>query len=240
MTRIYVDCALAPGARLELPDAAARHVAQVLRMRSGEALTLFNGDGSEYAAAIETAERRSVTVQIGAQAPVERESRLAVTLAQCVSKGERMDYTIQKAVELGAAGILPLLSARSVVKLDGERWEKKQEHWRGVVAAACEQSGRNRLPPVAPVQKFDAFLPTSTAGLRLVLAPTAAVSLKTLPAAAAVTLLVGPEGGLSDDEIARALRAGYTGITLGPRILRTETAGVAALAALQALWGDLG
>jgi len=240
MTRIFVEQPLIAGSCMDLPDEAARHVGQVLRMRSGESLTLFNGDGSEYEAVIETSDRRKVSVQVGEQQVVDRESRLAMTLAQCVSKGDRMDYTIQKAVELGVTSILPLLSMRSVVKLDGERWEKKLDHWRGVVTSACEQSGRTRLPPVAPVQKLDAWLPTSSEGLRLVLAPTAAVSLKTLSPAMSVTLLVGPEGGLSDEEIARALRAGYTGITLGPRVLRTETAGVAALAALQALWGDLG
>ncbi len=240
MTRLHVDAPLAAGTRMELPEAAARHVAQVLRMRAGEALTLFNGEGGEYSAEIETVERRNVLVRIGAKMAVDRDSALSITLAQCVSKGERMDYTIQKAVELGITAIVPLLSARSVVKLDGERWEKKLEHWRGVVLSACEQSGRTRLPPVMPVQKFDVWLPSSMDGLRLVLAPTAAVSLKALPKADSVTLLVGPEGGLSDDEIRHALRAGYTGITLGPRVLRTETAGVAALAALQALWGDIG
>lgn len=252
MTRIHVDAALTEASRFDLPDEAARHVGQVLRMRAGEALILFSGDGREFDAVIDTVERRRVAVQVGAARHVDRESRLSVTLAQCVSKGERMDYTLQKAVELGVSALVPLLSARSVVKLDGERWEKKQEHWRGIVVAACEQSGRTRLPAIAPVRKLDAYLaaptptpsptptPTPAEGLRLVLAPTATVSLKTLAPAAAVTLLVGPEGGLADDEIAQALRAGYTGITLGPRILRTETAGVAALAALQALWGDLG
>lgn len=240
MTRIHVDRRLAADTVLELPEAAARHVAQVLRLRAGEALTLFDGSGSEYAAVIESLDRRRVTVRTGAPRAVDRESPLSLTLAQCVSKGERMDYTIQKAVELGASAIVPLLSARSVVKLDDQRWEKKLEHWRGVIASACEQSGRNRLPALVPVQKLDQWLPASGDGLRLVLAPGASMPLKQLSSAQAISLLVGPEGGLSDDEIARALRAGFHGITLGPRVLRTETAGVAALAALQALWGDLG
>jgi 16S rRNA (uracil1498-N3)-methyltransferase len=239
MTRIYVPLPLSGNTELTLPEAAARHVAQVLRMRAGEALTLFNGGGGEYDAVIETAERRVVSVRVGELRQIDRESTLAVTLAQCVSKGERMDYTIQKAVELGVTTIIPLLSARSVVKLDGERWEKKLEHWRGVAVSACEQSGRTRIPTVLAPQKLAHWLAAPDGSPRLVLAPTAAVSLTAVPAAAAVSLLVGPEGGLSDEEIAAALRDRCTAITLGPRVLRTETAGVAALAVLQALWGDL-
>lgn len=241
MTRIFVASALTAGAELDLPDEAARHVAQVLRMRAGEALTLFDGRGGEYAAVIVDAGRRDVRVRIDQHYPVDRESRLDVTLAQCVSKGDRMDYTIQKAVELGVSRIVPLLSERSVVKLDAERWDKKLEHWRGVAVSACEQSGRTRVPEVTAVQKLDAWLAAPAEGrLRLVLAPTESVSLRTLDAAAAIALLIGPEGGLSDGEIAAARRAGCIGIGLGPRVLRTETAGVATLAALQVLWGDLG
>ena len=240
MTRIHIPEPLAVDARFELPEGAARHVAQVLRMRAGELLTLFNGAGGEYDAVIEAVERRCVRVRVENYRDIERESRLSLTLAQCVSKGERMDYTVQKAVELGVGGIVPLLSARSVVKLDGERWEKKLEHWRGIAVAASEQSGRTRLPHVHPVQKLDAWLATATAGTRLVLAPGGHHALKELPPALDATLLVGPEGGLDDQEIALAVHRGFTAIGLGPRVLRTETAGVAALAALQALWGDLG
>jgi 16S rRNA (uracil1498-N3)-methyltransferase len=240
MTRVHVALPLAVDAHIELPEGAARHVGQVLRMRVGELLTLFNGTGGEYQAVIETVERREVRVHVESYREAQRESALAVTLAQCVSKGERMDYTIQKAVELGVSAIVPLLSARSVVKLDGERWEKKLEHWRGIVASACEQSGRTVLPAVSPVQRLDIWLAQPGEGARLVLAPGGQHSLKTLPAASAVTLLVGPEGGLDDQEVALAVHRGYTAIGLGPRVLRTETAGVAALAALQALWGDLG
>lgn len=240
MTRIFVASTLTAGAEVDLPDEAARHVAQVLRMRAGEALTLFDGRGGEYAAVIVDAGRRDVRVRIDQHHPVDRESRLDVTLAQCVSKGDRMDYTIQKAVELGVSRIVPLLSERSVVKLDAERWDKKLEHWRGVAVSACEQSGRTRVPEVAAVQKLDAWLAAPAEGrLRLVLAPTESVSLRTLDAAATIALLIGPEGGLSDGEIAAARRAGCIGIGLGPRVLRTETAGVATLAALQVLWGDL-
>ena len=239
-TRIHIADALVVDAHLDLPDAAARHVGQVLRMRAGELLTLFNGAGGEYDAVIEAVERRSVRVRIENYREVERESRLNLSLAQCVSKGERMDYTVQKAVELGVNAIVPLLSARSVVKLDGERWEKKLEHWRGIVVAACEQSGRTRVPHVHPVQRLDAWLATATTGARLVLAPGGHHALKELAPAQDATLLVGPEGGLDDKEIAMAVHRGFTAIGLGPRVLRTETAGVAALSALQALWGDLG
>lgn len=239
-TRIHVADALAVDARLELPEGAARHVGQVLRMRAGELLTLFNGAGGEYDAVIEAVEKRSVRVRIENYREVERESRLDLILAQCVSKGERMDYTVQKAVELGVSAIVPLLSARSVVKLDGERWEKKLEHWRGIVVSACEQSGRTRLPHVHPAQKLDTWLAMAGTGTRLVLAPGGHHALKELPPSAAATLLVGPEGGLDDQEIALAVHRGFTAIGLGPRVLRTETAGVAALSALQALWGDLG
>ena len=202
-TRIHVAEPLAVDTRLDLPESAARHVGQVLRMRAGELLTLFNGAGGEYDAVIESVERRSVRVHIENYREVERESRLELVLAQCVSKGERMDYTVQKAVELGVSTIVPLLSARSVVKLDG-------------------------------------WLALAGNGTRLVLAPGGHHALKELPASAEATLLVGPEGGLDDKEIALAVHRGFTAIGLGPRVLRTETAGVAALSALQALWGDLG
>lgn len=241
MTRIHVPAVPAVGATLALADDAARHVAQVLRMRAGESLTLFDGVAGEAAATIVEAGRREVTVRIDRLDAVDRESALDITLVQCVSKGDRMDYTIQKAVELGVTRIVPVLSERSVVRLDAERWDKKLEHWRGVAVSACEQSGRTRLPEVAAVQKLDAWLATPAGeALRLVLAPTESVSLKTLAPAARLALLIGPEGGLSDAEVAAARRSGCIGIGLGPRVLRTETAGVAALAALQLLWGDLG
>lgn len=242
MTRIHVDVPLRADEMLTLPDDAARHVGQVLRMRAGEPLVLFNGEGGEWRAVLTAVERRSVQARIEARVDVDRESALDLRLAQCVSKGERMDYTIQKAVELGVTAIQPLLSARSVVKLDEERWERKLDHWRGIIVSACEQSGRTRVPALAPVLKFDRWLGgiDTAAQPHLVLAPGATTGLRTLPKAAAATLLVGPEGGLSDEEIQLATRRGCTALNLGPRVLRTETAGVATLAALQALWGDLG
>jgi len=242
MTRVYIADALAAGMELNLPEDSAHHLAQVLRMRAGASLTLFDGRGGEYAAEILVCERRRVAVRVLRHEAVDRESRLQLTLAQCVSKGERMDYTLQKAVELGASAFVPLLSSRSVVKLDAERWDKKLEHWRGVIVSACEQSGRTRVPGLASIEKLEHWLELNAAdsALHLVLAPGAAATLKSLPIAQQITLLAGPEGGLSEAEIALALRHGFTALSLGPRVLRTETAGVAAMAALQALSGDLG
>jgi 16S rRNA (uracil1498-N3)-methyltransferase len=237
MTRIFVPAPLEAGAAVTLQDDAARHVAQVLRMREGETLTLFNGEGGEYEATIESVERRAVQVRLQGWSDTDRESRLSITLAQCVSKGDRMDFSIQKAVELGVTAIVPLLSERSVVRLEADRWDRKLDHWRGIIVGACEQCGRTRLPALADVQDFDRWLATPPLGTRLVLAPGGA-SPRGLPPAQLATLIAGPEGGLSEREVQQAERAGFERIGLGPRVLRTETAGVAAIAALQTLWGD--
>lgn len=240
MTRLYLPDALAVGATVTLPESAARHAVQVLRLREGANVTLFDGRGGEYAARLTTVAKREVTATVVDHHPVERESSLTLTLAQCVSKGDRMDYTVQKAVELGVTHIVPLTSERTVVRLDAERWARRHDHWQGVIAGACEQSGRNRLPLLAPVQTLDAWLSTAN-GLRLVLDPAAGGALRQRAApSSGVSLLVGPEGGLSDIELTAARAAGCEPLALGPRVLRTETAGVAALAAIQALWGDLG
>jgi 16S rRNA (uracil1498-N3)-methyltransferase len=240
MTRIYVEQDLATGQLVELPEAAARHLVTVLRRKAGDAFTLFNGRGGEYAATLESVGKRQSLARVGAFDLVNRESPLALTLAQSVSKGERMEFALQKAVELGVCDIVPVLTARSVVRVDDQRWEKKLEHWRGVIASAAEQCGRTRLPTLHAVLRLDrwlAKLPATT--LKLTLAPQASTTLRQLShAGEPIALLVGPEGGLSDAEIALAARHGFHSVTLGPRILRTETAGVAALAAFQALWGD--
>lgn len=238
--RIHFDVPLAAGLMLDLPEDAFRHLIQVLRMRAGESFIAFDGRGGEYAAELVEVHKRSATARLDRHVGIDRESPLDLTLAQCVSKGERMDYTLQKAVELGVTRIVPLLSSRSVVRLDAERMDKKLEHWRGVIISACEQSGRTRVPQLADAIALPSWLDTEAApGERLTLDPQGRHGLRELPPPRGpVTLLVGPEGGLSEHELQRTHAAGFIGIRMGPRVLRTETAGVAALAALQALWGD--
>jgi 16S rRNA (uracil1498-N3)-methyltransferase len=240
MSRIHLPGPWAQGQEHPLPDSAHRHLVQVLRLREGDAVTVFDGEGHEADATLHAIGKRSGSVRIGTVHQPRRESPLDITLLQCVSKGDRMDYTLQKAVELGVTRVQPLRSERSVVKLDGDRWDKKQSHWEGVIVSACEQSGRVRIPPLLPVVPLDTALTALPADtLKLTLLPDADTSLRSLSVpAAGIALLIGPEGGLSAGEAARAQAAGFVAVHLGPRILRTETAGVATLAALQALWGD--
>lgn len=239
-SRFYCPDPLAPGARFALPEQAAHHAAKVLRLREGDAITLFDGNGGEFPAVIEQIGKRDVIAKIGQHIPRECEAPLFVTLAQAISAGEKMDYTLQKATELGIAAIQPLESERSVVRLSGERAEKRAAHWQGVVISACEQSGRNRVPQVAPIRRYADWLgEAGKSGLRLMLSPDAPQSLSDLPAPQQpVTLLIGPEGGFSENEVSAAKVCGFTPVRLGARILRTETAALAALAAMQALWGD--
>ncbi|PTU33220.1 16S rRNA (uracil(1498)-N(3))-methyltransferase [Stenotrophobium rhamnosiphilum] len=239
-SRVYIDQPLSAGGTITLPEDAARHLVQVLRMRLGDSFITFNGQGGEYAATLSTVSKREAQASIGEFNTVDRESPLNITLAQCVSKGDRMDYTLQKAVELGVSNIVPLISSRTVVKLDAERWAKKIEHWQGVIISACEQSGRTRVPQLAAHQDLDYWLRSSANdSLKLVLAPGASKQLRQLdPTSRAITLLIGPEGGLSEVECTLAAKHEFIPLALGPRILRTETAGVAALAAIQAQWGD--
>lgn len=237
--RFYLDQPLASGARFSLPPGPARHAARALRLGVGDTITLFNGQGGEYAARIERIHKDEVAVAISDFAGVERESRLQVTLAQGISSGERMDYTLQKAVELGVAAIQPIAARRSVVKLAGERADRRVAHWQGVVASACEQCGRNQVPVVSPPLTLAQWLGQARGERLLFLSPLAEVRLAGLPAPAAMDCLVaGPEGGFEADEIAALQAAGAIPVRLGPRVLRTETAAVAALAAMQTLWGD--
>lgn len=238
--RFYCPGQLVSGEQVVLPDQAAHHAARVLRLRVGEPAILFTGAGGEYEARIAHIGKHDVVMEVLAWRDAERESPLQLTLAQAVSAGEKMDFTLQKAVELGIGRIEPLLSERSVVRLSGERAEKRVAHWQGVVASACEQCGRNRVPGVSPLRALDDWLGARPGGaFGLMLSPTADRALRDLPRPAGpVTLLVGPEGGFSDGEIRAAERSGFTPVRLGPRVLRTETAALAALAAMQALWGD--
>jgi len=237
--RFYLDQTLAPGARFSLPPGPARHAARALRLAAGDVITLFDGRGGEYAARIERIHRDEVAVSVGGFVDVERESPLQVVLAQGISSGERMDYTLQKAVELGVAAIQPIDDRRSVVKLAGERSERRLAHWQAVVAAACEQCGRNRVPPVATPLSLANWLATPRAGRLLFLSPSAATRLADLPPPTATdSLVAGPEGGFEGDELAALEAVGAIPVRLGPRVLRTATAALAALAAMQTLGGD--
>ncbi|MGQ0618642.1 MAG: 16S rRNA (uracil(1498)-N(3))-methyltransferase [Panacagrimonas sp.] len=241
MTRVYLDARLDSGLRLPLPEAAFRHLIQVLRMESGDTLRVFDGRGKEFEARLDSISRREAWLLLADAITPTAESALHLTLAQSLSKGERMDYSLQKAVELGVAAIQPLLTARSVVRLDAERSDRKLDHWQGVIVSACEQCGRATLPTLQPTIRHADWLAQGglSGALRLTLDPQAELGLRDLQPEKQIVLMVGPEGGLSADELAQARAAGFTGIRLGPRVLRTETAGVAALAAIQALWGDL-
>ena len=227
---------------VELEAAATKHVLTVLRLKVGAPLTLFDGSGFEFTGHLEQADKKHAWVRLTQMHGPVVESPLHVTLAQGVSRGERMDYTVQKAVELGVATIVPVLTERSVVKLDKDGGEKKRLHWQAVAISACEQSGRVKVPEVrAPVSLPQFLADKPQVDLKLLLDPEGGVTAGVLPrpAGAKAMLLVGPEGGLSADEIALAARVGFQGLKLGPRILRTETAALVALSLLQASWGDL-
>lgn len=238
-TRFYHDIDIPYGGRIELTEAAAHHARDVLRLREGDRITLFN-NGNEFAATIVNTGKRGVSVEIGAAIEPLPESPLRVVLGQAISAGEKMDFTLQKAVELGVHAIQPLASERSVVKLSAERAEKRLAHWQGVVISAAEQSGRSHVPRVAPVRPLREWLaikPVEALGIILAPhAPTRFVELK--PPTGQIRLLIGPEGGFSETECAAALAAGFSAAALGPRTLRTETAALTALAAMQVLWGD--
>ena len=241
MNRIFCEGPLASGAEMSLSPAGAYHVARVLRMRAGAALAIFDGSGQEFRSEIVRVAGDDGTVRLGEATSGAAESPLRITLLQGVSRSERMDWTLQKATELGVTTIAPVLTSRSVVRLDEKQAQKKQSHWRGIVIAACEQCGRSKIPHVAaPVTLREHLSTARKEGLRLVLSPSAPGSLAGLASLPnKVELLIGPEGGLDDDELLAAQKAGFTPVRLGPRVLRTETAAVVALTVLQALWGDL-
>jgi 16S rRNA (uracil1498-N3)-methyltransferase len=242
--RFYFPAELPRQGVVELPAAAAHHALKVLRLAPGEPLILFDGTGGELQARLDIRGRAAFAVD-GVWQAVSRESALGVVLVQALASGDKMDWVIQKAVELGVAGVMPVQAERSVLKLGGERADKRIVHWQQVIVAACEQCGRNRLPFVTPIQTLAAYLGASRDVRRLILAPggerlaavVAALKPESAPSAS-LHLLVGPEGGWSEAELAQAVRAGCQPVGFGPRILRTETAGLAALAALQAGWGD--
>lgn len=240
LTRVYVDTDLQTGQRLSIEGSAGNHVARVLRLRVGDALTLFNGQG-EYGGSIQEMRRDTVLVNVLEQREVERESPCQLILVQGISRGERMDWVIQKATELGVSQISPVFTERSVVNLDEKQASRKIQHWRSVAIAACEQSGRNRVPDITPpLDLYDLLERGSTPGSALLLSPRASMRMADVPSAeAGATVLIGPEGGLADVEQETAIRSGFTPVRLGPRVLRTETAAVCALTLLQQKFGDL-
>jgi 16S rRNA (uracil1498-N3)-methyltransferase len=239
LNRVYVDAALGEGLRLELPAAAGVHLAKVLRLRSGDELVVFRGDGYEYPASVESVRGTRVAVALGEAHAVDRESPLAVTLVQCIARADRMDVIVQKATELGVARIVPVQSRRGVVRLDAGQAQSKAAHWHAIAASACEQCGRNRLPSIEPPRRLIDYLGTLPAGgTRLLLEPAAEVR-GAAPIDGEVSIAIGPEGGLDDEEIEAFRLAGFAAMTLGPRVLRTETAAIAALAWLQGCYGDL-
>jgi 16S rRNA (uracil1498-N3)-methyltransferase len=257
LTRVYVEAALTPGSAVELPRETASHLAKVLRARSGDELILFNGDGREFSGSIEEVRGSRVSAFVGSPRAIDRESPLAITLVQCVPRGDRMDFIVQKATELGVARIVPVLSQRSVVRLDAGQAQSKANHWRAVTVSACEQCGRNRLPLIETAQPLLNYLGKSVPGTgpRLVFEPESApqphsAADQALPAAALnggwakvsvaeAHVAIGPEGGFTSDELEAFRVSGYSQGGLGPRVLRTETAAIAAVVWLQAHFGDM-
>lgn len=236
MKRFFIDLPLVAHEVIELPKDTRQYMERVLRLKPGHAITLFNGQGGQFDAEFQGNGR----VQLLDFASLERESSLPIRLIQGISKGERMDVTLQKATELGATRISPVTTARSVVRLDEERAERRHERWSSILHSACEQCGRNRIPQLDDLQKLERVLSEAPCPdeQRIVLAPTGTHTLREIPRPTRLSVLIGPEGGLSDTEVELAIESGFTPVQLGTRILRTETAGLAILAAVQTLWGD--
>jgi 16S rRNA (uracil1498-N3)-methyltransferase len=250
LTRIFVDAALVAGTVVELAHDTGSHLAKVLRARVGDELVLFNGDGREFTGAIETVRGSRVSAMVGAARAIDRESAFALTLVQCVPRGDRMDFIVQKATELGVARFVPVLSQRSVVRLDENQSASKQAHWRAVAVSACEQCGRNRLPlidaPQPLLQYLGALMMGAPSLLRLVLEPEHAARTQAAqiiagsaePPAGAV-IAIGPEGGFAPEELEAFDLTAFRRLGLGPRVLRTETAAIAAIVMLQTRFGDM-
>lgn len=242
VTRCHIEHPLALDQTLSLPEEAANHLVRVMRLREGDGCVLFNGDGHDYRATLVLVGKRDAQVRIDAVVAVDNESPLRITLLQGIARGEKMDLILQKATELGVAAIVPVNAERTEVKLDAARAEKRLAHWTSVVVAACGQSGRARVPTVAaPASLLEAARQMPVEALKLTLDPLGEHRLSTLPPApGGVVIAIGPEGGWSPRDRQALGEAGFQGLQLGPRILRTETAGLAAIAAVQARLGDLG
>lgn len=241
MPRFYLNTPLSAPAQTALPEHIVRHI-HVLRLRVGEQITLFSGNGREYAAELLDIGKRQALCRILSERAPANESPLHITLIQAISAAERMEFTLQKSVELGVTAIQPIISERSIVRLSGERADKRQRRWQDIVISACEQSGRNSVPEVLPLLPLRDYLtqtvPADT--LRLIMSLNRAEKLSGFSPARRLSLMIGPEGGWTAAEETAAFEAGFQAFTLGPRVLRTETASLAAIAAMQTLWGDFG
>lgn len=237
--RIFTPQNLTAGSSVELEPSARAHVARALRMSEGDRIVLFNGEGGEFLAELQSVGKNQVIATLGESRSADLESPLAIHLGIAVSRGDRMDWVVQKATELGVRQISPLFTERTEVKLKGQRADKRLLHWRQVAISACEQSGRNRLPTLNPLMDLQAWVQATRADCKFVLHHRAVTPEPTSPDPATVALLIGPEGGLSETEIATAECAGFSALALGPRVLRTETAPLASIAILQARWGDM-
>ena len=239
--RIHHPERITTGSQIALSDDAANHVGRVLRMGKGQAIELFDGSNQIFEAVIVEAGKKNVLVEVQSSKVDNRESPLHIHLGQVMSRGEKMEFTIQKSIELGVSLITPLFSERCGVKLDAERLQKKIQQWQKIAIAACEQSGRNMVPEIRPAMQLEAWCAEQDSGLKLNLHPRASASINTLPLPVErVRLLIGPEGGLSAEEIAMTAQYQFTDILLGPRVLRTETTALTAITALQVRFGDLG
>ena len=239
--RIYSPQTLLPNTQIQLEENAFNHAIRVLRLKQGARLKLFDGQGNEYEATLSSVEKKRAYASIGKQLQNDVESSLDLVMGQCISRGDKMDYTVQKAVELGINEITPLFSERCGVQLKGERLSKKEHHWQSIAISACEQCGRNQLPTLSSSNTIEHWVSNTDAELKLILDPTETQTLTNLtPPSGRIALLFGPEGGMTEQEIAIAKRHGFTGVRLGPRVLRTETAALATISAIQVLWGDLG
>ena len=234
--RFYLDAPLRAGSVASLSEDAAHHAIHVLRLREGEEVTLFNGRGGEYASRIASIQRLKISIDVLQHRAVERESPLRIALVQGVSAGDKMDSTVRKAVELGVAELQPVLAARSVARPKGERADSRRAHWQKVVVAACEQCGRNRIPEVRPLVSLQDYRPED--GVKLLLSPRSELALSRVEKAERYVLAAGPEAGFTADEEAALAARGFVPVRIGPRVLRTETAALAAVAALNALRGD--
>ena len=243
LNRLFISTEIQPGQELNLDEDQAHYIGRVLRMRAGDQLTVFNGQGGEFSATAQSIKKNTAVLLIGAQSDSNTESPLKVHLVQCISRGERMDFIMQKATELGVKRISPVVSEYGVIKLDTKRAAKRRDHWQSVTESACEQSGRTRPPLIDPPMDLNTWFGSRTkeTDTDLLLRPGAATSLAAMPTPGTkVCLLIGPEGGFSDSEYDDAELAGFNAVSLGPRILRTETAAIAAITIVQSRWGDLG